>query len=117
LSTEKTAAHHDALKKQITEIHRQIEIAQRAPVAPEVTAAAIEQARRDQDALTSPVLEDLRETAEKLSEDIEHAWLGVSRTTTLADTLAGRRADDLPSRALGGVACRLTEAGCSADAG
>ena len=90
MAAENTAAHRDALKRQLHEIHRQIEIAQRAPVGPAALTAAIEQARRDQDALTSPVLEDLRETAEKLSDDIEHLWLGVCRVTALADTLADK---------------------------
>jgi hypothetical protein len=87
---EHIVAHRDALKKQLTEIYREIEIAQRAPVAPAALSAAIEQARRDQDALTSPVLEDLRETAENLSDDIEHVWLGVCRSIALAENMADK---------------------------
>jgi hypothetical protein len=88
VTTPKTIAERDALQRHIAEIGRQIEVEQRAPVDPAVMAAAIEQARRDQDALTSPVLEDLRETAEKLAEDIEYAWIGLCRTMIMADALA-----------------------------
>lgn len=88
--SEKTVAHRDALKRRLADVRLQIEIAERAPVDPRVTTAAIEQARRDQDALTSPVLEDLRETAEKLATDIEHAWISLCRTTAMADTLAAK---------------------------
>jgi hypothetical protein len=40
-------------------------VAERAAVAPTVLAAAIEQARRETDALGSPAVEDLRETVEE----------------------------------------------------
>ncbi|MEN4466812.1 hypothetical protein VXE65_32740 [Mycolicibacterium conceptionense] len=89
-TTDKTVEKRDALKRRLADIRMQIEVAQRAPVDPRVTAAAIEQARRDQDALTSPVLEDLRETAERLAVDIEHAWISLCRTTSMADTLAAK---------------------------
>lgn len=88
MDAEDPVARRDALKKQLTDVHRAIEVAQRIPVSPVALGAAIEQARRDQDALTSPVLEDLRETAETLSDDIEHVWLGICRSTALAETLA-----------------------------
>lgn len=89
-TTDRTAEKRDALKRRLADIRMQIEVAQRAPVDPRVTTAAIEQARRDQDALTSPVLEDLRENAEKLAADIEHAWISLCRTTAMADTLAAK---------------------------
>lgn len=90
MTTQNTVTHRDALKRQIAEVRRKIEIAQQRTVEPEVLTAAIEQARRDLDALTSPVLEDLRETAEKLADDIEHNWLSLCRTTLMADTMADK---------------------------
>lgn len=92
--TEITTEKRDALKRRLADVRLQIEVAQRAPVDPRVTTAAIEQARRDLDALTSPVLEDLREFAEQLADDIEHAWLSLCRTTTMADTLANKAPTD-----------------------
>jgi hypothetical protein len=69
-------AQLDALKAELLELNKQIEIAERAPIDPAVLTAAIEQAERDRDAVTSPAVEDLRETVEKLADDIETDWIG-----------------------------------------
>ncbi len=89
-AAENTVAHRDALKAQIADIRRRIEIAEVRSVDPDVMVAGIEQARRDLDALTSPALEDLRETAEELSDDIEHTWMEVCNLTRLAESVADK---------------------------
>lgn len=64
-------AECDELKKELAALQREIEVAERAAVDRKVLAAAIEQAQRDRDAVTSPVVEDLREIAENLCDQIE----------------------------------------------
>jgi hypothetical protein len=81
-------SERDELKKELATLERQIEVAERAAVDRNVLAVAIEQAQRDRDALTSPVVEDLRESAENLCDEIERAWTSLSNTVGGCEAMA-----------------------------
>ncbi len=109
MTAENTVAHRDAVKAQIADVRRRIDIAESRSVDPEVMAAGIEQARRDLDALTSPALEDLRETAEELSDDIEHTWMGLCNLTLLAESVADKApAVPVPPRLIEAIRSAIT---------
>lgn len=93
-------AQRDALKKELADLQHQIEAAERAAVDRKVLAAAIEQAQRDRDALTSPTVEDLRETAENLCDAIERAWTGLIDTVGACETMAAKAPEVPPPPAL-----------------
>ena len=78
----------DALKAELAQLERQLAAANRSPVDPATPIAAIEQAERDRDALTSPAVESLRETVEDLCTDLERTWSGCTQVIINAEQVA-----------------------------
>jgi len=58
--SEGDAGRRDALKRELAELRRQMEIANARFGPSDTISAAIDQAERHRDAVTSPVVEDLR---------------------------------------------------------
>ncbi|MEU0498014.1 hypothetical protein [Mycobacterium sp. NPDC006124] len=86
--SELTPQRRDALKAELAQLERQLAAATRSPVDPATLIAAIDQAERDRDALTSPAVESLRETVEDLCADLEHTWSGCTQAIINAEQVA-----------------------------
>lgn len=82
------ASQRDALASELDDLRKKIVQAERRAGEPVVLVAAINQAERDRDAMTSPVVEDLRETVEELCDDIDQIWAGLVNLLQKADVLA-----------------------------
>jgi len=85
---ELTPQRRDILKAELAELDRQLAAANRSPVDAAALIAAIKQAERDRDALTSPAVESLRETVEDLCADLEHTWSGCTQVIINAEQVA-----------------------------
>jgi len=87
---EPTPQRRDDLKAELAKLEGQIAAANRASVDPATLIAAIEQAERDRDAITSPAVESLRETVENLCADLEHTWSGCTQVIINAEQVAAK---------------------------
>jgi hypothetical protein len=86
--TSPRVGEREALASELADLRGKFEQAERRAGEPAVVVAAIDQAQRDRDALTSPQVEDLRETVEELCDDLEAIWTGLVHTLQNAVLLA-----------------------------
>lgn len=94
-------SERDALARELSDLRKKIDQFERRAGETSVLLAAINQAERDRDALTSPVVEDLRETVEELCDEIDRIWSGLVGYLQNVDALAKESPDTRRPDSLG----------------